>query len=107
MCARARARLGEEMCGVASRRWKRQPGFCPGALTAPSPGACAAAGLLCLLLGAAVVSLHYALPSALRTFLDPSVKDCGNHARGSSPLNFSNSLHKPFGASDVTVSTNL
>lgn len=109
MCVRARerARLWRGNVRGGPRRWKGQSGFCPAALTAPSPCVCAAAGVLCLLLGGAVVSLHYALPNALRTFLDPSVKDCGNHARGSSLLHFSNSLHKQFGASDVTISTNL
>ncbi|XP_019524221.1 PREDICTED: dual oxidase maturation factor 2 [Hipposideros armiger] len=66
-----------------------------------------ATGVLCLLLGGAVVSLHYARPSALRTFLDLNVKDCSNQARGGSPLNFHNPIHKQFGASDFTISTNL
>ncbi|XP_014702541.2 dual oxidase maturation factor 2 [Equus asinus] len=66
-----------------------------------------ATGILCLLLGGAVVSLHYARLSALRTFLDQSVKDYGSPAKGSSPLILKNPLHKQFGASDLTISTNL
>ncbi|XP_045678981.1 dual oxidase maturation factor 2 [Phyllostomus hastatus] len=66
-----------------------------------------ATGVLCLFLGAAVVSLHYARPSALRTFLDQSVQNCGNQAREGSPLNFSNPVHKQPGASDLIISTNL
>lgn len=66
-----------------------------------------ATGILCLLLGGAVVSLHYTLPSALRSFLDRSVKDCGDQERGSSPLNLNNPLHKKFGSSDLTISTHL
>ncbi|XP_011353474.1 dual oxidase maturation factor 2 [Pteropus vampyrus] len=66
-----------------------------------------ATGVLCLLLGGAVVSLHYTLPSALRSFLDRSVKDRGNQERGGSPLNFNNPLHKKFEASDLTISTHL
>lgn len=66
-----------------------------------------ATGILCLLLGGAVVSFHYAWPSALRTFLDLNFKDCGNQTRGGSPLNFKNPIHKQFGASDSTISTNL
>lgn len=54
-----------------------------------------------------MVGLHYARPSALRTFLDQSVKNCGNQARGGSPLSLSNPVHKHFGASDATISTNL
>lgn len=84
-----------------------QAGFCPGALTAPFPSVHAAAGILCLLLGGAVVSLHYARLSALRTFLDQSVKNYGSPAKGSSPLILKNPLHKQFGASDLTISTNL
>ncbi|KAM7158624.1 dual oxidase maturation factor 2 [Molossus nigricans] len=63
-----------------------------------------ATGVLCLILGAAVVGLHYARPSALRTFLDESVKNCGNQARGASPLNLNN---QQFGASELTNSTSL
>ncbi|XP_006778053.1 PREDICTED: dual oxidase maturation factor 2 [Myotis davidii] len=66
-----------------------------------------ATGILCLLLGGAVVGLHYAKPSALRIFLDGSVKNCGNQARGGSPLSLSNPYYKQFGASDATISTNL
>lgn len=67
----------------------------------------AAAGILCLLLGVAVVSLHYSRPGALRTFLDRSVKDYGNQVKGSLPLILNNPLHKQFGALDFTISTNL
>ncbi|XP_066200151.1 dual oxidase maturation factor 2 [Saccopteryx leptura] len=66
-----------------------------------------ATGVLCLFLGGAVVSLHYARPSALRAFLDRSVKNYGNQARGGSPIHFNNPLPKQFEASDLTVSTNL
>ncbi|XP_058593868.1 dual oxidase maturation factor 2 isoform X2 [Neofelis nebulosa] len=66
-----------------------------------------ATGILCLLLGVAVVSLHYSWPSALRTFLDRSGKDYGNQAKGSSPLILNNPLHKQFGALDLTTNTNL
>ena len=68
---------------------------------------CAVAGVLCLLLGAAVLSLHYARPSALRLFLEGSVKDLESPTKGSSPLILSNPLHKQFGALDLTMSTNL
>lgn len=66
-----------------------------------------ATGILCLLLGVAVVSLQYARPSALRTFLDGSVKDCDSQEKRSSPLILNNPLHKQFGALDLTMSTNL
>ncbi|KAM9714752.1 dual oxidase maturation factor 2-like isoform 2-T2 [Dama dama] len=66
-----------------------------------------ATGVLCLLLGAAVLSLHYARPSALRLFLEGSVKDLESPTKGSSPLILSNPLHKQFRASDLTISTNL
>ncbi|XP_008682214.1 dual oxidase maturation factor 2 [Ursus americanus] len=66
-----------------------------------------ATGILCLLLGVAVVSLHYSRPGALRTFLDRSVKDYGNQVKGSLPLILNNPLHKQFGALDFTISTNL
>ena len=78
-----------------------------GALTAPFTRDCANAGILCLLLGVAVLSLHYARPSALRTFLDGSVKGLESQAKGSSPLILNNPLHKQFWASDLTISTNL
>ena len=95
------------MRGVASNICRGQSGFCSGTLNAPFSCVCAAAGILCLVLGGAVVSLHYARPSALRTFLDQSVENCGNQARGGSPLNFSNPVHKQCGASDLIISTNL
>ncbi|XP_073733042.1 dual oxidase maturation factor 2 isoform X2 [Callorhinus ursinus] len=66
-----------------------------------------ATGILCLLLGVAVVSLHYSRPSALRTFLDGSVKDCGSQAKRNLSLILNNPLHKQFGALDLTNSTNL
>ncbi|KAM6201795.1 dual oxidase maturation factor 2 [Rhynchocyon petersi] len=66
-----------------------------------------ATGILCLLLGGAVVSLHYRRPSALRTFLDQSVKDQGGQARGGSPLILSNPLHKQSEDSDIQMCTNL
>lgn len=92
---------------VAPRRWRGQARLWPGALTTLFPSFCAAAGILCLLLGVAVVSLHYSWPSALRTFLDRSGKDYGSQAKGSSPLILNNPLHKQFGALDLTTNTNL
>lgn len=77
------------------------------ALTTPFLSHPAAAGLLCLLLGVAVVSLHYAQPRALRIFLNQSVKDCGSHVRGRSPLTLNNELWEQLGASDLIISTNL
>lgn len=91
----------------ASNRWRRGRGAGSGVLTAPLTPNCAPAGILCLLLGAAVVSLHYARPSALRTFLEGSIKDCDSQAKGSSPLILNNPLHKQSGTSDLTISTNL
>ncbi|XP_004687899.1 PREDICTED: dual oxidase maturation factor 2 [Condylura cristata] len=66
-----------------------------------------ATGTLCLLLGGAVVTLHYTWPSALRTFLDHSVKDCGGQANGDSSLVLNNPLHEQFGVSYLTATTNL
>ncbi|XP_070260875.1 dual oxidase maturation factor 2 [Myotis yumanensis] len=66
-----------------------------------------ATGVLCLLLGGAVVGLHYAKPSALRTFLDGSGKNFGNQARGGSPLGLNNPSYKQFEAMATTISTNL
>ncbi|XP_058915407.1 dual oxidase maturation factor 2 [Kogia breviceps] len=66
-----------------------------------------ATGILCLLLGVAVLRLHYARPSALRTLLDGSVKGLESQAKGSSPLILNNPLHKQFWASDLNISTNL
>ncbi|XP_004281311.1 dual oxidase maturation factor 2 [Orcinus orca] len=66
-----------------------------------------ATGILCLLLGVAVLSLHYARTSALRTFLDGSVKGLESQAKGSSSLILNNPLHKQFWGSDLTISTNL
>ncbi|KAK2493031.1 hypothetical protein MC885_010886 [Smutsia gigantea] len=65
-----------------------------------------AAGLLCLLLGVAVVSLHYARPRALHIFLNQGIKDRGSQ-RGRSPLVLNNQLREQFGASDLIISTNL
>ncbi|XP_026940007.1 dual oxidase maturation factor 2 [Sagmatias obliquidens] len=66
-----------------------------------------ATGILCLLLGVAVLSLHYARTSALRTFLDGSVKGLESQAKRSSSLILNNPLHKQFWGSDLTISTNL
>ncbi|XP_007467077.1 PREDICTED: dual oxidase maturation factor 2 [Lipotes vexillifer] len=66
-----------------------------------------ATGILCLLLGVAVLSLHYTRTSALHTFLDGSVKGLESQAKGSSPLILNNPLHKQFWGSDLTISTNL
>ncbi|XP_076983868.1 dual oxidase maturation factor 2 [Tamandua tetradactyla] len=62
-----------------------------------------AIGILCLLLGGAVVSLHYARPGALRTFLDQSVKDYPGQMRGGPALVLSNPLHKQSEAQDLNV----
>ncbi|TEA28762.1 hypothetical protein DBR06_SOUSAS24510019 [Sousa chinensis] len=78
-----------------------------GALTALFTRDCANTGILCLLLGVAVLSLHYARTSALRTFLDGSVKGLESQAKGSSSLILNNPLHKQFWGSDLTISTNL
>ncbi|XP_004709550.1 dual oxidase maturation factor 2 [Echinops telfairi] len=66
-----------------------------------------ATGLLCLLLGGAVVSLHYARPNALRIFLDRSSKGGDGQGRGGSPLVLSNPLHNPSGDPGFKMSTNL
>ncbi|ELV09793.1 dual oxidase maturation factor 2 [Tupaia chinensis] len=66
-----------------------------------------ATGILCLLLGGAVVSLHYARPSALRTFLDRSVKDHSSQAKEGSPLVLSNPLHTQPGAQGLRITTDL
>ncbi|XP_055134958.1 dual oxidase maturation factor 2 [Symphalangus syndactylus] len=66
-----------------------------------------ATGILCLFLGGAVVSLHYVRPSALRTLLDQSAKDCSQE-RGGSPLTFSDPLHKQAALPDLKcITTNL
>lgn len=78
-----------------------------GALTALFTRDCANTGILCLLLGVAVLSLHYARTSALRTFLDGSVKGLESQAKRSSSLILNNPLHKQFWGSDLTISTNL
>lgn len=64
-----------------------------------------ATGILCLLLGAAVASLHYVRPGALRIFLDQSLKDYGGYMSGVSPLVLDNPLHKPFGSAALTSTT--
>ncbi|XP_012504685.1 PREDICTED: dual oxidase maturation factor 2 [Propithecus coquereli] len=66
-----------------------------------------ATGILCLLLGGAVVSLHYARPSALRAFLDQSLKDSSSQGREGSPLVLKNPLHKQSALPDLQVTTNL
>ncbi|XP_008060849.1 dual oxidase maturation factor 2 [Carlito syrichta] len=66
-----------------------------------------ATGILCLLLGAAVVCLHYARPSALRTLLDQSAEDSRNQAKGGAPLILNNPLYKQAGCSDLSTTTNL
>lgn len=64
-------------------------------------------GILCLLLGGAVVLLHYAWPSALRAVLDQSAPDYGGQARAGSPLILNNPLHQQFAAPDLTLTTKL
>lgn len=65
------------------------------------------AGILSLLLGGAVVILHYTRPSALRTFLDQSVKDCSDQAKGNSPLILNNPHHEQFRTPDLNITTIL
>lgn len=66
-----------------------------------------ATGVLCLLLGGAVASLHYLRPSALRIFLDQSLKDrSSGYTRGGSSLVIDNPQHRPIGQ-EVLTSTNL
>lgn len=69
----------------------------------PSSGA----GILSLLLGAAVVILHYTWPSALRSFLDQSGKDCSSQAKGKLPLILDNPQHKQFENPDLNITTVL
>ncbi|XP_037690019.1 dual oxidase maturation factor 2 isoform X2 [Choloepus didactylus] len=66
-----------------------------------------ATAILCLILGGALVSLHRARPSVLRTFLDQNVKGCPGQTRRGSLLVLSNSLHKQSGALDLNISTCL
>ncbi|XP_006883007.1 PREDICTED: dual oxidase maturation factor 2 [Elephantulus edwardii] len=65
-----------------------------------------ATGILCLLLGGAVVSLHYTRPRALQTFLDLSGKDHEGQARGDS-LILNNPLHKQSEDPDLSMTTHL
>lgn len=78
----------------------------PASLT-PSVFPRSGAGILSLLLGGAVVILHYTRPSALRSFLDQSVKDCSNQAKGNSPLILDNLHHEKFKTPDFNISTLL
>uniref|UniRef100_A0A8C9ADN5 Dual oxidase maturation factor 2 n=1 Tax=Prolemur simus TaxID=1328070 RepID=A0A8C9ADN5_PROSS len=66
-----------------------------------------ATGVLCLLLGGAVMSLHYARPSALRAFLDQSLKDSSSQGREGSSLVLKNPLHKQSRLPDLHITTNL
>ncbi|XP_004578173.1 dual oxidase maturation factor 2 [Ochotona princeps] len=66
-----------------------------------------ATGILCLLLGCAVVCAHYTSPSALRIFLDIEDNDCGAPVKGGAPLLLNNPLHKQFAPPDFSVTTNL
>ncbi|XP_004609857.1 dual oxidase maturation factor 2 [Sorex araneus] len=61
-----------------------------------------ATGILCLLLGVAVASLHYLRPGALRIFLDQSLKDCGDYTKGGFPPVLSNPFHKPLEPAVIT-----
>lgn len=54
-----------------------------------------------------MVILHYTRPSALRTFLDQSVKDCSNQPKGNSPLILNNPQHEQFKTSDLNITTLL
>ncbi|KAM7327446.1 dual oxidase maturation factor 2 [Alexandromys fortis] len=66
-----------------------------------------ATGILSLLLGAAVVILHYTWPSALRSFLDQSGNDCISQAKGKSLLILDNPQHKQFESPDLNITTVL
>ncbi|KAM9646707.1 dual oxidase maturation factor 2 [Trichechus inunguis] len=66
-----------------------------------------AIGILCLLLGGAVVGFHYARPSALLIFLDRSDKDPAGQARGGSPLILSSPVHKQSEDPDSQIITHL
>ncbi|KAK7814695.1 hypothetical protein U0070_018019 [Myodes glareolus] len=66
-----------------------------------------ATGILSLLLGAAVVILHYTWPSALRSFLDQSGKDCSSQAKGKLPLILDNPQHRQFENPDLNITTVL
>ncbi|XP_021117354.1 dual oxidase maturation factor 2 isoform X2 [Heterocephalus glaber] len=66
-----------------------------------------ATGILCLLLGAAVVLLHYAWPSSLRAVLDQSAPDCCGLATAGSPVILSNPLHPQFAPPDFKITTKL
>lgn len=66
-----------------------------------------ATGILCLLLGTAVASLHYIRPGALRIFLDQSLQDCGDPPKGGSSLIINNPLHTPVGPVVDFSSTSL
>ncbi|XP_004639130.1 dual oxidase maturation factor 2 [Octodon degus] len=66
-----------------------------------------ATGILCLLLGGAVVLLHYAWPSGLRAVLDQSSPDCGTQARAGSSLILSNPLNQQFAPPDSKITTKL
>lgn len=54
-----------------------------------------------------MVILHYTKPSALRTFLDQSDKDCRGQAKGNSPLIFDNPQRKQFATPDLNITTVL
>lgn len=54
-----------------------------------------------------MVILHYTRPSALRSFLDLSVKDCSNQAKGNSPLTLNNPQHKQLKSPDLNITTLL
>ncbi|XP_007933502.1 dual oxidase maturation factor 2 [Orycteropus afer afer] len=66
-----------------------------------------ATGILCLFLGGAVVSLHYAQPSALRTFLDQSGKNREDQAKGRSLLIVNSPLHEQFEDPNLEIITKL
>ncbi|XP_006831759.1 PREDICTED: dual oxidase maturation factor 2 [Chrysochloris asiatica] len=66
-----------------------------------------ATGILCLLLGGVVVILHYMRPSALRIFLDQSIKEREGQTRWESPLILSNPLHQQPDVPDLEMTTNL
>lgn len=87
---------------MGSKSWQGAPASLTPSVFPPS-----GAGILSLLLGGAVVILHYTRPSALRTFLDQSVKDCSNQPKGNSPLILNNPQHEQFKTSDLNITTLL
>lgn len=85
---------------MSSKPWQGAPVSLTPSVFPPS-----GAGILSLLLGGVVVILHYTRPNALRSFLDLSVKDCSNQAKGNSPLILNNPQHDK--TPDLNITTLL